>query len=359
MIMQRHWKQEYQALNDFITAHPEIIITISEVSIPEMLRDEFYRRFDGIRRAVMADLFPFLPCEIDMLCENYQRIEKEIKELLSLDDILMPVDLSSFLRDPREGLIRAVYNRLFDLLQGKIAEEDFEKIAEEALMIAAANLFRLGYERWSMLALIKLLDPDEAFSVELDDEYRCILSELKSICFGRQAHHPTMRIPEFVLHSRKLGSYVAVKAPLTREVETYVVTFRLPARPKKTTGDTSAALHSRSLFLYFMPTQEKIPLVADIYDGDRGSPDWIIEFMGVEELKNPELLDMVRQRTEIMSPKSGTGMILIGAGPEPEMELIPDFISAVSPGFDLSKLQSLIDSRICAGISEGKSDQMA
>ena len=70
--------------------------------------------------------------------------------------------------------------------------------------------------------MIKLLEPDEAYLVDLDEDYEPVLAELKSISFGRQAHHPTMRIPEFVLHSRKLNKYVAVKMALARELETYV-----------------------------------------------------------------------------------------------------------------------------------------
>jgi hypothetical protein len=357
MTVEQHWKQEYQALNLFIAAHPEIVITASEVSIPETLRDEFYRRFDGIRRTVVDDRYPVLPPEIDMLCENYQRIEKEIKEVLSLDEILMPVDLLSFLRNPKEGLIRTVYGSLFDLLQGKISEEEFERAIEGDLGFVAANLYRLGYERWSMLALFKLLDPDEAFLVDLDDDYEVVLKELKSICFGRQAHHPTMRIPEFVLHSRKLGKYVAVKVPLAREIETYVVQFRPPVRPRKKTGDSSTVLDPRALFLYFIATPEDIPLVADIYEGTRTSPDWIIEYMSVEDLQNWELMDLVRQHSEIMNPKGGTGMVLIGPCNETAMNAIPENIFAVSAGFDQSRLQCLIDDGFCRDASPSPTDR--
>jgi hypothetical protein len=351
MIMQRHWKQEFQTLNTFIASHPEMIIATSEVSIPEMLRDEFYRRFDDVRRALVDDRYPALPPEIDMLCENYRQIENEIKELLGLDDILMPIDLISFLRNPREGMLRAVYSRLFDLLQGKIPEEDFEKMAGEDLEVAAATLYRLGYERWSMLALIKLLDPDEAFFVDLDEEDKFVLRELKSICFGRQAHHATMRIPEFVLHSRKLDKYVAVKAPLAREIASYVVSFRPPVRPRKRTGDTSAVMDPRVLFLYFLPTPKDIPLVGDIYEGTRTSPDWIIEYMSGEELRDSASLDQVRQHIEAMNPKGGTCMIFVGPCPETEMEIIPDFIYTVSAGLDQSKLKSFVDSCFCADTS--------
>lgn len=57
-----------------------------------------------------------------------------------------------------------------------------------------------------------------------------------------------MRIPEFILHSKKLDRNVAVKMPLALEVETYYIPFEPPVKPKKRTGDTSYALDSRMMF---------------------------------------------------------------------------------------------------------------
>ena len=149
MTKPNNWKREYQALRDYIGAHPEIVLKPNEVSIPKDLRDKFYLHFDGVRKAVVENCFSKLPPEIELLCDNYIRIEKEIKTLLHLDGIIMPLDLSSFLHNPQKGLIRVIYNRMFDLLQGKIGEDAFEKLAESGLRRGAADLFRLGYEWWA------------------------------------------------------------------------------------------------------------------------------------------------------------------------------------------------------------------
>ena len=343
MTIQQHWKQEYHVLRDFIAANPGIIITKNEVSIPKVVRDEFYRRFDDIRRMVVQNHYSDLPSEIETLCEQYRAIDSEIKELLNLDDILMPIDLLSFLRDPQEGLTRSVYNRLFDLVQGKIGEEEFALMTKEDIGFAATQLFHMGYERWAALTLIKQLNPDEAYFVDFDVNEKLMLKELKSICFGYQAHHPTMRLPEFVIHSNTLEKYIAVKAPLVREIETYLVPFKPRVRPKKNTGDTSNVLDSRVLFLYFMATKDDIPLIADIYEGTRTSPDWIVECMSGDELTHPEFQNRVQYHTEVMNPKGGTAVVLVDSCRETEIEPVPDYVYTVSAGIDRSKLQSLID----------------
>jgi hypothetical protein len=284
-----------------------------------------------------------LPPEIGLLSDHYTRIEKEIIALLRLEGILMPLDLSSFLHNPKEGLIRALYNRMFDLLQAKIMEDVFESLAESDLQAAAADLFRLGYEYWACLTFIKHLEPDEAFQVDLDEDYKPILTEMRDISFGRQAHHPTMRIPEFVIHSRKVDRYVAVKAALAREIETFVVPFKPPVRPKKKTGDTSFTLDSRVMFMSFLPSKDQIPVYADIYECTLTSPDWMIEYVNGNELNDPAATEQVRRHLEDMNPKFGTCLVVVNPGVDPIAEGLPDNICAVAAGFDESKLKSVVD----------------
>jgi hypothetical protein len=337
------WKQEYKLFGDFVAAHPEIIITANETSIPQAVRDEFYQRFDGFRKAVVESHYSFLPAEIGILSDNYCRIEKEVLELLALERIAMPTDLFSFLHNPKDGLIRALYNRTFDLLKGKTTIESFEQQAGEDIRTTAADLFRLGYEQWAALVWIKLLDPDQAFLVDLDDDYKPFLRELKDISFGRQAHHPTMRIPEFVLHSRKMDRYVAIKMMPAREIETFVVHVKPPVRPRRKTGDTSFALDCRVMAFFFLPALGKIPIVGDIYDGTITSPDWMVEYATGNELRDPDSLEQVKRHHDILNPRLGTCLTLLDDRGECEPQSIPDGIRLVAAGFDQSKLQSVLD----------------
>lgn len=340
------WKQDYDLLRKYIADHSEIVINSTEVSIPQARRDEFYRQFDQLRLDFVDDHSAALSVDFNSLSENYLKIKEEIIGLLKLESIDMPVDLFSFMHTPREGLMRILYNRTFDLLQAKTGIEEFEERAVYDLQAVAAELYRLGYEQWAGLAIIKLLEPDEAYLVDLDEDYKPFLTELKSISFGRQAHHPTMRIPEFVVRSRKLNKYVAVKMVLANELEVYAAPFKPAVRPRKKTGDTSFALDTRVMLLSFMKSPKDIPVIADIYDLKLTHPDWMMEFAAANDIEDPGSLEQVNRHLEAMKPKLGSCLILIGPGGELPREEIPGKIRAITPGFDQAALQTVVDTLV-------------
>ena len=343
MTESSNWKNEYARLRDYVNAHPEIVLTQNEISIPQPLRDEFYRIFDDIRKAVVAQHLDVLSSDVRTLNERYISMEKEAVELLGIKEIEMPVDLRVFLHKPEEALIRAVYNCLFALIQGKIEEEDFEILAGDNIAVAVSELFHVGYERWVGLELIKLLEPEEAFLVGLDEDYKPCLCELETVSFGKQWHHPTMRIPEFVVRSRRFNSLVAVRMALETEIEEYIVTIRPPVRPKKKTGDTSFAMGSRVAMLSFIENEKKIPVFADIYDGDITSPDLLVEFINMDEPGGEEeLFRRVRRHMEILNPKLGCMLLAPVDDFQTDGELIPENVRLVSLGFDTAKLDAAL-----------------
>jgi hypothetical protein len=340
------WNQEYESLKKYITDHPEIVINKTEISIPRDLRDEFYRRFDLIRREFVEGHYPVLSVDFRALSEDYLKIEKEITELLGIESINMPMDLFSFLHSPLDGLIRVLYTRTFDLLQGKTDVEAYEQQAVCDLRSAAADLYRLGYEQWAALVIIKLLEPDQAFGVDLDEDFKPCPAELKTITFGRQAHHPTMRIPEFVLHSRRLGKFVAVKMALAKEIETFVPLFKPPVRPRKKTGDTSLALDSRVMLLSFMNSREDIPVIADIYDLKLQRPSWMMEFISAGEMEEPYSLDEAKRHLDAMKPQFGACLVLLDSDRELNQEEFQENVLTVHAGLDQEKFKPVIDSLV-------------
>jgi hypothetical protein len=335
------WKAEYKLLNKYIKDHSEITINKEEISIPGQVRDEFYRRFDGVRKAVVRHYYSSLPADMETLSSNYMQVEKEIIELLKLDSISMPIDLFSILHNPKEGMERALYSRLFDLLQGKITLLDFEQHIRDDFQAASVELYRLGYEHWAALTLIKMLDPDEVYRVDLDLEYHPFLAELKTLAFGRQAHHPTIRIPEFVIHSRAVNKYLAIKMALVRELDAYYVPFTLPVRPKKPTGDTSLSMDPRAMIFSIMSGPKDIPIIAELYDRTIKSPDLIVEFVTAEELQNDAVVDQAKRHYEILQPKLGICLLVMDAGGESSREIISDAVYAHTVGFDRSNLLSV------------------
>jgi len=343
MTNQPQWKQKYDILKDYIAANPEIHIDVSEISIPEHLRDEFYKHFNDIRNVFVEACYGSLPLEMDALCRNYIQSEKELIEVLDLERIDLPMDLSSFLHNPKEGLMRAIYNRLFEMVQGKIAVDDFEQMANSDLIATASELFRLGYEQWAALTLIRLLEPDGAFGVELDEDYEPFAVDLKEIAFGRQFHNPAKRIPEFILHSKKLDRHIAVKMPLAREVDSYYIPYEPAFKKKRQTGDTSYVLDSRVMFLSIVPDLKKIPVFADIHARTINSPDLTVEFLTGQDLADPDVIIHVQKRMEIMKPRLGGSIVVMN--PEPESGIVKPTgnINTFAVGLDPLKLQPVID----------------
>ncbi len=336
------WKEEFESLACFISENPGIVINTSEVSIPQNLREEFYARFDKIRNALVETHYSALPVDVDALCKHYLQAEKEVIALLGIEGISMPVDLHAFLHTPKQGLARMIYTRLFDLLQGKTTLDVFEEQCIAELKTSSADLFRLGYEWWAGLVLIKLFEPDESFFVDLDSDYKPYLTELKEISFGRQAHHPTIRVPEFVLHSQKLGRYVAVKMAIARELEEYAVRIKPPVRPRKRTGDTSFALDSRVMLVSFMSSREEVPIIADIYDRTLTSPDWMVECVTKTDMNDPDVLEQVRLHASGLNPKLGICLVVMDRESNEQFGDVSENIHPVNVGFDQSKLQSVV-----------------
>lgn len=338
------WKQKLDVLKEYISSNSEIYIDMHEISIPEHLRDKFYEYFDDIRNTFVEDFFTSLSLDVDTLCGNYNQSEKELIDCLKLESIDLPVDLMSFLHNPREGMVRWLYNRLFEMIQEKISIKDFEQIAENDLFSTTAEMYRLGYETWAIFTLIISLEPDKTYAVELDEEYNPIVGELKEVAFGRQFNHTTKRIPEFIIHSKKLNSYFAVKMPLGREVEAYYLPHEIPKKMlRDRTGDTSYVLDSRVMFLSMLKNLDEIPVYAEISERKFESPDVIIEFLTEEDIDDADRISHIQTRAGIMKPKFGSAIVVMNPGKTPVLESSAEGIDVFSVGFDKAGFQPIFD----------------
>ncbi len=344
MNAKAEWKNKLKILKDYIASNGEIYIDKYEVSIPEHLRRRFYEYFDAIRNSFVSDFYATFPLDLDLLRKNFGKAEKEIVAALAIERIDIPVDLMSFLHNPEEGLARAMYNRLFEMIQKKITMEEFEKLAVNDLMSVTEFMYRLGYETWAALNIILQLEPDEAFSVELDDNFEPYAGKLTEIAFGRQFNHSTKRIPEFIIHSKKIGSYVAVKMPLAKEINGYYPLHQIPQKMMRDrTGDTSCVLDSRIMFLSLLKTLEDIPVYAEVHERNIKSPDMIIEFLTEEDLDDPDMINEMQYRMQIMKPRHGTSIVIMNPKTKTH-SLAHDIASDLyKAGFEKSKLIPVID----------------
>ena len=109
-------------------------------------------------------------------------------------------------------------------------------------------------------------------------------------------------------------------------------------------------LDSRNLFLSFLSDPEDIPIVAEIFNRTRTSPDWLIEFIGSNELDDPRVLDPICATIEIIAPNQGACLVVVGPDSESAREKVPEPLVAVTAGFESSKLQPYIDA--CLRLNE-------
>jgi hypothetical protein len=344
MPMASQWKHEYEILKGYIASNPEICIAPHEVYIPEDLRSGFYEYFNKVRRAAVESWKSSFHFDAYSLAKNYIESENKLLEISNLH-IELPLDLSSFLHDPEEGMMRLIYNRLFELVQEKMSEDDFERMAESELAVNATEMFRMGYEAWAALALILQLEPDAFFGIELDEDHKPLVTKIEAIAFGRQFHHPAKRIPEFVVHSKKLSRHIAFKMPLAREVNSYHVPAEIPTQRllRNRNGDSSSVLDSRVVFLSVVPDLKITPVFADLHERTINSPDLTIEYLMEQDLSNTEAVWRVQSRVETMKPRLGGNAVLINPKSTSGPFKIGDSIDAFSVGLDRLKLQPIID----------------
>jgi hypothetical protein len=338
------WKEKFVTLQDYIASNSEIYIDKNEISIPEHLREKFYVYFDDIRNTFVTDFFNSMPLDVDTLCNNYMHAEKEIMDSLKIDSVDLPVDLKSFLHNPREGMVRWLYNRLFEMIQKKITMDEFEKIAEIDMVSTTAAMYRLGYEAWATFTIVMLLEPDEAYSVELDDNYEPVTGKLMEIAFGRQFTHPTKRIPEFVIHSKKVDSYITVKMPLAKEVIAYYPPHEVPQKMMRDrTGDTSYVLDNRVMFLSIIKDLNSIPVYAEVHERRIKSPDIMIDFLTEQDLNDTERITQIKYRVQIMQPRLGGNIVIMNPGTETASFAKGSIFDVFSAGFEKIKLQPVIE----------------
>jgi len=341
------WKHKYESLKGYIASNPDIHIAPFEVCIPKNARNEFYDCFDGVRRAFVESWLVSLPFDAHSLAKNYTESENRICRIVS-NGVEMPHDLASFLHDPEEGAMRLIYNRLFELVQGKINEGDFERLAEGDLAEDATKLFRLGYAAWAALAVILQLEPDEFFGVALDEEGAHSVTGIDKIAFGRQFHHPAKRIPEFLFHSKKLGSYIAFKMPLALEVNSYFVPDEIPTQRllRNRNGDSSAALDYRITFLSVLRDLKRIPVFADLHERTVNGPDIAMEYLTKQDISDGKAIQGIKNRMEILKPRLGGYAVIMDQEPKSESFNIGENINAVSAGLDPSGFQPIIDTLV-------------
>jgi hypothetical protein len=340
------WQQTYEQLKAFIAAHPSIEISPSCVVITGDIRPEFYRLFDTIRVDFIKENFPGELAKGYELGRNWSEVSQAVIESMGIEEIEITAGVKWFMADPVNGLMRGLFDPLFDLLKDRTDLASFEKKARDVVAADFERFFREGYHRWASISLIKDLDGDKVYSVPAID-YNNNASEMEGDPSGglREDSVPeaeeTKRIvfeyamicsylvPRIIIHSRKLNRYVAFRADF------YEAKWKARLLSENREWLNIKAIEQElgrsdlwpNLAIYVADDLRDLFLVSDYHKVAR--PDVMVDFKEKENWYESEGLASIQRHYDALMPIMGA--FLVSRVPVPEAaakELEPKPVSA-------------------------------
>ncbi len=355
--MSNGWSQAYMELTDFIAEHSEVEIEASHVRLPDSVRPEFYRLFQTVRTAFIEERIPNLLNEATALSQNYLKAEKEATEQLGLDDISMMASLRRFLHNSMDELKRGLFDPLFDLLKAKVDIESFEQKTTRSIEASFGPLYRLGYEKWVAISLVKLLEADKLFQVTpreftrdgekvimrttSPEEEAPIPVESKRLSFKHE-NEATLTVPDFIVHSAKVNRYIALRSQMGKA---YATASNASKKRGWYTPDSIVVLEPGLTLVYVEDDNpEEISLVADAQRICR--PDLIIECRELKDWYEKVGIGKVKLHHDSLKPRLGTYIVSMEPVPEQALVQLEDDVYILEAGFDTNKLAPIVDALI-------------
>ncbi len=322
------WQKAYGELRAYLAQHPEIEVSREAVVLPGEVRQEFYRRFNAARQAVLTERYPTLLTDAAALSRSYQQAAQAVSQALGLKEIKLPSALRWFLADPVDGLIRPLFDPLFDLLKGKIDVTRFEEEAAGPVTGSFKQLFHQGYERWALLALVRQLAPDQAWAVapsDFEQELHNLEADQKvgynaadipapkpaeAISLGHEGGDQAYILSNIIVHAPALGRYVGLALDLADAMWTAKnpslmrewLTLRELGRLYKPGGRTWSGLA-----IYAGEEPGVLGLAADFTRFQR--PDIFVECLEQADWYQQGELRRVRQNHDFLKPRLGSFVI--------------------------------------------------
>jgi hypothetical protein len=333
MMMNNDWQNIYHELRDFISKNQTIELSPNAVVIPGNIRTEFYRLFDMARVEFIKGNFPAKLEQAYELSKHWTETSNAVIRDMQLESIDIEASLRWFLTDPINGLMRSLFDPLFDLLKNKITLESFEQIAMQVVEQNFIRFFRAGYQRWAETALIKLLKADKIYSIPAID-YSSDASAMEGDPSGglREEGVPEpVETSKIVFETSSMCSFLAPRIILHSTVLNHLVAFRpdfYEARWKaRLLSDSQEWFSIRGienefgrnnlwpdLAIYISDDIRSLMLVADHHTVAR--PDIIVDFQEDALWYEREGLDKVKRHYDVLKPKSGMFVICREAVPE-------------------------------------------
>jgi len=324
--MAETWQNWYGELQRFIAAHPAIEIDRSSVVIPGDIRHEFYKLFDTVRASFVRERFA---SELEKACvmsAAYGETGKAVTQEMQLEDIEIHASLKWFLLDPTNGLMRVLFDPLFDLLKGKADLAGFTGVADTAVADSFKALFREGYELWGTLALLRLLTPDLMWLGKTHDFYTDPTMEGDIVEGNRDDVVPdpvesrklvfdnlvraSFVVPGVLVHSGRLASYISLRP-----------NWYLPRWKARMLSERLEWIELKTLYKDFGTDNlwpdmmihvaderpEELKLLADYYHLAR--PEIIVEFMEEDDWWNAGRIEDIMRHNMALNPRLGSYVI--------------------------------------------------
>ena len=333
MVQLNDWQSAYSKLGEYIKQNPSIRITPNLVAIPGEVRTEFYRLFDAVRVAFLREKFPDLLAEAELLSKNYSAVSQEVTESLGITDIKLLGGLNWFLSDPANGLIRPLFDNLFNLVKSKIDTNDFEQLSLKSIRDSFNKLFKAGYEKWVIFSLLKAVAPDKLYAPDLADTRMVTQAtgpetlpglhedlvppplDTQSLQLGH-SDDVTFTVPDFIAHSTKLNRFFSLRSEI---IDASWTAKTVSEKQEWLRLRTLTGLHIPiggwpDMVIYAADKLDDLALVADF--GRFCRPDVIIECVEQEGWYQQGWLERVKYYHDFLKPKLGTFVVSRVSVPE-------------------------------------------
>ncbi len=355
--MTLNWENAYQRLNEFIKSNPSIRIKPGMTIIPTETREQFYSLFQIAREAFIFEKMPTAWNEAHLLSSSYAEVTK-LDSLPKITEVKTTPNLDKLFTNVRKSLTWPLFNPLFDLLQGKITFNAFERLSQEAVENSIEALLKKGYQKWIILSLARLIEPDKIMAMPWDeihdycfelqpDQKRGAIKysvprprQVNQITLGHELASPSFLLADIIMRSKQTGSWITLIDGL--KDASWTASNRTTAREwlkiRNAGQDLKPLDYWPAIAAYKDNKAENIGLIGDFSYFLR--PDVLIECFMTPDWYQKGGLDIVMHNHKRFAPINGTFIISrhpVPAAVATEFETISSFDATDTQNNEASK----------------------
>jgi hypothetical protein len=372
------WLEQYKELKRFINANPSITITDSTVTIPGDVRTEFYRHFDALRAGFVKDRFLIDLDRAETLKQAYGAVSAAVQQEMHLESIETSNNLKWFLLDPLNGLMRTLFDPVFNLLKGRLDVNSFGVAAETTVKNVFQPLFAEGYQRWATLALMHQMSATRLWTGKASSSTDNMMTKRGVFAAVRDATPPPIAesreltlsgipsssflMPEMIVFAEKLQGYAGFAHPVNMSyLKVNALNKKLDwLSQKQLKNDFGMSDFWPDMMLYI--SDEKADDIKVLADTDHiARPAAILEFMEEENWCYEKKVSSIIRHNRIFSPPAGRYIISRSdVSPETFKQLCPqENIHLINAGYDVAALEPVAAAlaQILAAGKEGDKEE--